>query len=311
MNIILVSRHRKAPVKLDLGSKRTLGVLGGSVVLVLGLSVVAGYALAVRLGNPTDAALNQIRQLHAQVANQEHKLVALRADAQRQVNALAVNLGRLQAQSMRLNALGQRLTQLGGLDDGEFDFDKAPAVGGPEQRLGDAYKLPAKLDADIGRLSARMDSQQEQFRVLQDLLIHHNVALKQRPAGWPVQHAYISSYYGSRIDPFNGHSEFHGGIDFATKRGTPVHAVAEGIVTFTGVRHGYGKVVEIDHGNGYTTRYAHNRKILAHEGQHVRVGQVISKVGSTGRSTGPHLHFEVWHHGRSVNPLAFVRNHRD
>jgi murein DD-endopeptidase MepM/ murein hydrolase activator NlpD len=120
---------------------------------------------------------------------------------------------------------------------------------------------------------------------------------------------YISSYFGNRTDPFNGHREFHSGLDIATPVGTKVHAVAEGIVTYAGVRRGYGNVVEIDHGNGYMTRFAHNSKLLVHVGERVRVGQVISLSGDTGRSTGPHLHFEVWYKGRVINPLAFVRSH--
>ena len=113
-----------------------------------------------------------------------------------------------------------------------------------------------------------------------------------------------------RPDPFDGRSERHTGIDIATPYGTPVHTVAEGMVTFAGVRHGYGNVVEIDHGNGYMTRYAHNSALDVHAGQHVQVGDVIAQAGSTGHSTGPHVHFEVWYDGRVINPLAFVRSHR-
>ena len=130
-----------------------------------------------------------------------------------------------------------------------------------------------------------------------------------KPTGMPVP-GYISSYFGTRPDPFDGHSARHTGIDIATPLGTSVHAVAEGMVTFAGVRRGYGNVVEIDHGNGYMTRYAHNSKLGVHPGQHVQVGDVVAQADSTGRSTGSHVHFEVWYDGRVVNPLAFVRNHR-
>jgi murein DD-endopeptidase MepM/ murein hydrolase activator NlpD len=151
--------------------------------------------------------------------------------------------------------------------------------------------------------------QQAQLSALQSLLLDARIESNLKPTGMPVK-GYISSYFGERPDPFDGHMARHTGLDIAAPSGTSVHAVAEGMVTFTGVRHGYGNVVEIDHGNGYMTRFAHNSAILVHPGEHVQVGQVISRVGSTGRSTGPHLHFEVWYHGRVVNPLAFVRNHR-
>ena len=130
-----------------------------------------------------------------------------------------------------------------------------------------------------------------------------------KPTGMPVQ-GYISSYFAVRPDPFDGKSERHTGIDIATPYGTPVHAVAEGMVTFAGVRSGYGNVVEIDHGNGYLTRYAHNSKLDVHPGEHVQVGEVIAQTGCTGRSTGSHVHFEVWYRGRVINPLAFARSHR-
>jgi murein DD-endopeptidase MepM/ murein hydrolase activator NlpD len=165
------------------------------------------------------------------------------------------------------------------------------------------------LEASIDQLAGQFDSQQAQLSALQSLLLDARIESSLKPTGMPVQ-GYISSYFGTRPDPFDGHMARHTGIDIAVPKGTPVHAVAAGMVTFTGVRRGYGKVVEIDHGNGYMTRYAHNSSLLAHPGQRVHVGQVISDAGSTGRSTGSHLHFEVWHGGRVVNPLTYVRSHR-
>ena len=141
------------------------------------------------------------------------------------------------------------------------------------------------------------------------MLLDARIESNLKPTGMPVP-GYISSYFGVRPDPFDGQSERHTGIDIATPYGTSVHAVAEGMVTYAGVRRGYGNVVEIDHGNGYMTRYAHNSKLDVHPGQHVQVGDVIAQAVSTGRSTGSHVHFEVWYDGRVVNPLAFVRNHR-
>ncbi len=310
MNIILVPSHKR-PVQLDLSRWRTRWrVLGTTLLLVCAL-MVAGGAGALLLFSPTHGALVELQQLQGRVHSQKAQLAAVQADAQRQVNALAVQLGKLQAQSMRINALGQRLTRMGNLDDGEFDFDKTPAVGGREEPLTEASLLPGDIAADIQALGGQFDRQQEQLRVLQDMLLNHKVSSRQKPTGWPVDSGYISSYYGKRIDPFDGHAVFHRGIDFAAKKGTPVRAVAEGVVTYAGRRSGYGKVVEIDHGNGYTTRYAHNSKLLVQVGQRVRVDQEIAVVGSTGRSTGPHSHFEVWYQGHSVNPLAYVRRHRD
>jgi murein DD-endopeptidase MepM/ murein hydrolase activator NlpD len=127
------------------------------------------------------------------------------------------------------------------------------------------------------------------------------------PSGKPVKNGWVSSYYGYRTDPFNGKKVFHDGLDFAGKEGSKVYAVADGIVTWKGRRNGYGELVEIDHGNGYVTRYAHNKTVIAEQGQKVTKGQAIALMGSTGRSTGPHVHFEVLRDGKSVNPYKFVQ----
>jgi murein DD-endopeptidase MepM/ murein hydrolase activator NlpD len=243
------------------------------------------------------------------VQQQNDQLGDMRKDAGRQLDALAIKLGQLQAQSTRLNALGERLAQVGKLDNGEFNFDQPPPVGGAEDPAGGAYALPQSLDVSIDQLASQFDSQQAQLSALQSLLLNAKIDSNLKPTGMPAD-GYISSYFGGRPDPFSGLSGWHTGIDIAVPFGTPVHTVAEGMITFAGVRNGYGNVVEIDHGNGYMTRYAHNSKLLVHPGQRVQVGDVIADAGSTGRSTGSHVHFEVWYKGRVVNPLAYVRNHR-
>ena len=309
MQIILVSRARKLPKTLDLANRR----LRWKLISVASLAVLgcmgAGMALAMLVASPRDRALAEIHVMQRQIQQQNAQLGGVRQDAQRGLDALAVKLGQLQAQSTRLNALGERLAEVGKLDDGEFDFDQQPAVGGIEDAGSSAYALPPVLDKSINELASQFDRQQAQLSALQSLLLDAKIESNLKPTGMPVP-GYISSYFGVRADPFDGRSARHTGIDISTPLGTPVHTVAEGMVTFAGVRKGYGNVVEIDHGNGYMTRYAHNSKLVAHPGQHVQVGDVIARAGSTGRSTGSHVHFEVWYHGRVVNPLAFVRNHR-
>lgn len=309
MQIILVSRARKLPKTLDLTDGRLrLKLISMVSAAALGLMAV-GVALSNVVAGPGERALGQIHDLQQQIKQQNDQLGSVRQDAQRSLDALAVKLGQLQAESTRLNALGERLTQMGKLDDGEFNFGQPPAVGGVEDIAGSAYALPSALDSSIDKLASQFDRQQAQLSALQSLLMDDKIESNLKPTGMPVK-GYISSYFGVRADPFDGRSARHTGLDIATPWGTPVHAVAEGMVTFAGVRHGYGNVVEIDHGNGYMTRYAHNSKLDVHPGEHVQVGDVIANAGSTGRSTGPHVHFEVWYNGRVVNPLAFVRNHR-
>jgi murein DD-endopeptidase MepM/ murein hydrolase activator NlpD len=309
MQIILVSRARKLPKTLDLADRRLRWKLFSALAVAVFGFVSIGVVLALMVASPRDRALAQIQDLQQQIKQQHAQLGGVREDAQRGLDALAVKLGQLQAQSTRLNALGERLVQVGKLDDGEFNFDQSPAIGGVEDVGGSAYALPPALDSSINQLASQLDTQQAQLSALQSLLLDARIESNLKPTGMPVP-GYISSYFGARPDPFDGHSARHTGIDISTPFGTPVHAVAEGMVTFAGVRSGYGNVVEIDHGNGYMTRYAHNSALDVHPGQHVQVGDVIAQAGSTGRSTGSHVHFEVWYGGRVVNPLAFVRNHR-
>ncbi|HEY8586188.1 MAG TPA: M23 family metallopeptidase [Rhodanobacter sp.] len=309
MQIILVSRARKLPKTLDLADRR----LRWRLLSLLSLAVLgcmgAGMALAMIVASPRDRALAEIGTMQQQIQQQNGQLTAVRQDAQRGLDALAVKLGQLQAQSTRLDALGQRLAEVGKLDESEFNFDEQPAVGGVEDVGGSAYALPPALDSSIEQLASQFDRQQAQLAALQSLLLDARIESNLKPTGMPVP-GYISSYFGVRPDPFDGRSARHTGIDISTPYGTPVHTVAEGMVTFSGVRSGYGNVVEIDHGNGYMTRYAHNSVLEVRPGQHVQVGDVIAKAGSTGRSTGSHVHFEVWYNGRVINPLAFARNHR-
>lgn len=310
MKIILVSRAQKEPKTLNLADRRLrakfLGITSMCMLLVAGV----GAALALVIANPRTSTVQHIHKLEQRVASQQDKLQDVKAQAQRGVNGLAVKLGQLQAQSVRLNALGRHLADAGGLDTDEFDFDEPPAVGGPDLGSGTGVGLPTNLDQGIDDLATRFDSQEEQLNVLQDLLTDRKVTSSLRPVGKPVSGGYISSYFGTRVDPIDGHRSFHSGLDIAVPRDTPVHAVASGIVTYAGVRSGYGNVVEVDHGDGYMTRYAHNDKLLVKPGEHVHNGDVLADSGSTGRSTGPHVHFEVWHDGHAVNPMAYVKLHR-
>jgi murein DD-endopeptidase MepM/ murein hydrolase activator NlpD len=309
MQIILVSRHRKLPRTLDLSRRWLRWKLYAAAGFALLGCIGMGAALALTIASPQERTLTRIHELQQQIRQQDAQLRGVRQDAERGLDALALKLGQLQAQSTRLNALGVRLAQVGKLDDAEFSFDQPPPVGGVEEAGDTGYALPPALEASIDQLAGQFDSQQAQLSALQSLLLDARIESSLKPTGMPVQ-GYISSYFGGRPDPFDGHMARHTGIDIAVPKGTPVHAVAAGMVTFAGIRRGYGKVVEIDHGNGYMTRYAHNSALLAHPGQRVHVGQVISDAGSTGRSTGSHLHFEVWHGGRVVNPLTYVRSHR-
>lgn len=241
--------------------------------------------------------------LQRQVGSQEQALESTRREAQREINALAARLGELQAQANRLNALGDRLTRIAKLGDGEFDFDRPVGVGGAEP----SRDMPARqLTEGMAGVDAQFASAGQQLSVLEALLFDQKLERDSVPSRSPVASSYITSGYGGRADPFGGGSQFHKGIDFNARTGDPVMTVADGVVSFSGVRSGYGNVVEVDHGNGFVTRYAHNSRNTVKVGDLVRVGQEIAKAGSTGRSTGAHVHFEVWENGRVHNPRKFL-----
>lgn len=226
-----------------------------------------------------------------------------RGQAQRELDALAARVGELQAQANRLNALGERLTRMGELEDGEFDFDRPPGVGG----VGEVRSLPrAELDQSLALLQRQFDASGEQLSVIERLLADRRLADSALPTRAPILGSYVTSGFGMRVDPLLGGGQFHKGIDFEADIGDPVLAVADGVVSFAGERPGYGGTVEIDHGNGLTTRYAHNSRLSRRVGELVRAGDEIAKAGSTGRSTGPHVHLEVWQDGRVVDPRRFL-----
>ena len=285
-------RQRFARLASDAGALAARRPRAARVALV-GFGLALGFGLSVGAG-----ALRQA-SLQSQLAAQRAQSAAM----QRELNAMAARLGELQADANRLNALGDRLTRAGQLGDGEFDFDKPVPVGG----VGPVHDITAgELDRGIATLAAQFRQSGDQLSVLESLLFSHKLEQDAVPSGMPVANSYITSGFGGRADPMGGGGEFHKGIDFKASTGDPVMAVADGVVSFAGVRSGYGNVVEIDHGNGYVTRYAHNARVLVKVGETVERGQAIAEVGSTGRSTGPHVHFEVLRNGAQINPAAFV-----
>lgn len=230
MQIILVSRTKRVPKTFDLADRRLRYRLAATALAAVLALAGVGATVALAVASPRDRALAEITQLHQQVAKQNGQLVDVRKDAQRDIDALAAKLGQLQAQSTRLNALGERLAQMGKLDSNEFNFDEQPAVGGVEDANDSAYALPQALDTGIDQLASRFDSQQAQLSALQSLLLDAKIESNLKPTGMPVD-GYISSYFGGRPDPFSGHAAYHTGLDISTPTGTPVRAVAEGMVT--------------------------------------------------------------------------------
>lgn len=237
---------------------------------------------------------------------QKEAIELVKRNSQEQLDALTIRIAELQARLVRLDALGKRLTHIADLEEGEFDFDRAPPVGGPESMdMGVSVQVDDFVSA-IDELARTIDDREQQLEVIESLLGSRKIQDDVFIAGRPVKKGWLSSRYGKRTDPFTGRIAWHEGVDFAGKDGSDVIAVAAGVVTWSGPRYGYGLLVEVDHGDGYTTRYAHNKKNLVKPGDIVSKGQVLSQMGSSGRSTGPHVHYEVRHRGRAMDPAKFI-----
>ena len=305
MHIIFVSHRRGLPRRLDL--KRPVHAL--LLVLVclppLLLAALIGNRLAVYGGAADSDAY--VAKWRAQLAEQGRDIDAAKKKTAQDVAALGQQVGTLHAEIIRLDALGARLVQMAGLDRGEFDFSQPPAVGGPLSDAGSALESNS-LQSALDALAALLSDRSRQLDVLEHFLLTQKLENRVEPRGEPVDTAWISSYFGRRNDPFTGHVAHHMGIDFAGRLGSPVKAVADGVVSWSGPRSGYGNLVELNHGNGLTTRYGHNSKNLVAVGDRVERGQVIALIGETGRATGPHLHFEVLQDGHAQDPMAYIRN---
>ncbi len=238
---------------------------------------------------------------------QRQEWLATRRQTQEHLDALALKLGEMQSRLLRLDALGERLTKLGKLDPEEFNFREVPPRGGVDLRSSQSMELE-EMVKEMHTLARTIEDRELKLNVLEDLIMTRELEKETRPSGYPVKKGWISSNYGYRKDPFTGRKVFHRGVDISSKRGSDVVAVASGIVSFAGKKSGFGNTIELIHGDGFITRYAHNQDILVKVGDSIAKGQVIAKVGSSGRSTGPHLHFEVSQYGRSLNPQKYLRS---
>jgi len=299
MDIILLSKFRGRPCRVQIGSPLQLMMLSVFAVLFSAALGLVGYWVG-----QSQASSSSVVSIQQEIKLQRQLIDQTRFNARADIDALAARLGEIQAHAMRLNALGQKLVSIAKLDRGEFNFEQTPGLGGPDEPGLQEMDFGSEIDSVI----AELEDREQQLNVLENILMSSHMEVEVFPAGRPIKRGWISSYYGTRTNPFSGKLQFHKGMDFAAKSGSDVLAVAGGVVTWSSKRYGYGNLVEINHGNGYITRYGHNKTNLVTVGDTVKKGQVISKMGSTGRSTGPHVHFEVIKNGRQINPQKFVQH---
>lgn len=308
MNIIFVGRKHGKSKTVQLVNRQLIwfGVL--ILCLLVGLLCV-GYQARVFVEQSSGLSIESemIKKWNQRLSSQTSDIRQLKRLSQEKVDALTLRMGDMQARLMRLDALGQRLTEVAKLQNGEFDFSLSPALGGPTQTLqtDESYVMPGLLES-IEEIENKIINSEQQLEVIDALFVSRSTQDELFIAGRPIKWGWMSSAYGFRTDPFSGKRAWHAGVDFAGKEDSDIIAVASGVVTWSGKRYGYGNLVEINHGDGYTTRYAHCKELLAAVGDVVEKGQVLATMGSTGRSTGPHVHYEVRRQGKTVNPKKYI-----
>ena len=308
MKVILINRKHGGSRSVELG--RWSRALLSLCCLGLPLGMVAVGYLA---GLDSDARSMRgaaLDTLQDELDQQSGEFEDLQGLAERQLQAMTLNLAELQARMTRLDALGQHLTAMADLEEGEFDFSQPPALGGPMAGEFSVDFNSLDLGSQLGQFEARLSDRERQLEILESLLSNRKLMDQSWLSGSPVQKGWISSHYGQRTDPFSGKQAMHNGLDFAGKEGSSVLAAAAGVVTWSGSKTGYGQLLEISHDDGFVTRYAHNKENLVEAGDLVRKGDTIALMGSSGRSTGAHVHYEVYKHGRSVDPSSYVRRTR-
>lgn len=307
MEVIFLSKTHGSRGRLHFG---WLSGLTAVFVIICGLAwgayTVYRSAAQHHADNQLTEAMKQ-KETWAQELAEQRKLVrAATETAQSNFDALAMRLGEMQAHLSRLNAFAARMGEMTNISAEEFNFGSTPAVGGPAVPVsGDSLKV-LDFAKSLERLTKDLNDKEQELTALESLLLRRKVQAEILPGGQPVLNGWVSSGFGTRTNPVTGKRELHRGLDFAGPSGSEVLAVAEGLVTWSDRRDAYGNFVEIDHGNGYVTRYAHNQKNLVAVGDKVEKGQIIALMGSTGRSTGPHIHFEVVRDGKVVNPRAYI-----
>ena len=301
MNIILVSSRLAKTRRITLDGWHIALLMVLLFGFMLGAAIALQYAI-VRYA--PEGLSDEMRTLLSKVQSDEQQKQQIYLHSS--LDAMATRVGQMQSQLQRLDELGTRLAKLTGMKPDEFQFSKPPAQGGPLVMLPVQGMSTNILEQQMNTLSNVVNDRSDKLLALETLLLQNQLSRKLLPSIPPVRVGWYSSNFGWRLDPFNGANAMHEGVDYVVDAGTPIHASAGGVVAYAGLHPQYGNMVEVDHGNDIVTRYAHASKLLVKVGQVVRRGEKIAEVGTTGRSTGNHLHFEVRYKGSAQNPVRFL-----
>jgi len=273
------------------------------------MACLAGFAaISIWLGGVlggSNVDADVVDHWHNKISKQEILVTKLESKSVAQSAAVGRQLAQMQARLMRMEALGAYMTDAAGLEAKEFDFNTTPAQGGPIGIRQHTLNW-SELQHEISQMSDQLKRRETELQILDSVLVTRDIDRAAEVRGRPVTWGWVSSQFGKRVDSLTGKTAWHSGVDFAGRDGSDVIAVASGVVTFAGDRYGYGKLVEISHANGLVTRYAHHKALVVGAGEVVKKGETIGKMGSSGRSTGPHVHFEVLKNGRTVDPAKYI-----
>jgi murein DD-endopeptidase MepM/ murein hydrolase activator NlpD len=306
MSFTILQRSRNGIRSLKVTKLGIMSLLTFAVTLPV-ITAVGGYQLAKYRGHIASVDQNTINDWRTQLADQRTELDKAKERSQKKLNALTARLGILQAHVRRLDAAGSRIANIAGIDANEFNFSQPPAIGGPEEPESvSSNSSDAEFLTLLDDLSSQLLSREQQLSAIESLVLDKHIGVESYISGRPITKGWMSSFYGRRTDPFSGRPAWHAGLDFAGKEGAPVVSTAAGVVSFVGDRHGYGLLIEISHGDGFVTRYGHNKTALVKVGEVISKNQQIAEMGNSGRSTGAHVHYEILKNGRQINPLRYV-----
>jgi murein DD-endopeptidase MepM/ murein hydrolase activator NlpD len=304
LQIIFVDR-RLARARTMTLTRMRLAMLAFGLSLAIVAATASLFVLVFRLAAQADVPVVQGLVSYVMRAQTERN----EQYVQNNVSAMARMLGDVQARLLRLDALGERVSKLAGIRPEEFNFHDIPGRGGP--LAPDARSLSMRdLQQQVARVGQDVEQRSDFMDVVESELVASQARDALLPHGTPLSEGFVGSGYGMRNDPFTGQLSMHTGVDFAAPIGTPIFAAAGGVVAGAEPNPAFGNMVEIDHGKGFSTVYAHTSRMLVKNGDFVRKGQKIAEVGTTGRSTGPHLHFEVHVNGVPQNPSKYLASLR-
>ena len=302
MSLTLIYKGKNVSFKVKMPKAQWLPIAVGFFVAAIWF-----VSYAVVENSDTNHVREQLILAQKEYSDEKLQIIDLKRQAEHQLSALTLKLGEIKGQVNRLDAVASRVASQANIPAEEFNFDLDSSIGGPStETAGDVVSNVDDLFAEMEGMLQKLDGQERRMAVLESILMNTHIEEEIFVSGRPIKSGWLSSYYGVRKDPFTSMPAMHKGLDFAGDEDAPVVATGAGVVTWADSRFGYGNLVEIDHGDGVVTRYGHNKSLLVDVGDIVTKGQAIGKMGSTGRSTGPHVHYEVLKRGKQIDPLPYV-----